>query len=53
MDVVQNPCEQVEEPVHVAPSREDEERYQKLIAENEDIQKAIAEVRSVILPVLV
>nr|QCI31489.1 gamma-aminobutyric acid type B receptor subunit [Grandidierella japonica] len=43
MDVVQNPNERVDSAEHSVPTREDEERYHKLMAENEDMQKAISE----------
>ncbi|XP_066967377.1 gamma-aminobutyric acid type B receptor subunit 1 isoform X3 [Macrobrachium rosenbergii] len=43
VEVVRHPGERVESTGDSAPSKEEEERYQKLMQENEDMQRLIAE----------
>ena len=45
IEVRHHPGERVEYQGDGAPSKEEEERYQKLMRENEDMQRLIAEVR--------
>ncbi|XP_047736416.1 gamma-aminobutyric acid type B receptor subunit 1 isoform X2 [Hyalella azteca] len=47
VEVVQNPRERVDSTEH-GPSREEEERYHALVAENEDMQKLISEKEEMI-----
>ena len=44
MDIVQHPQEKLENSHDSAPSKEEEERYQKLLHENEEMQRMITEV---------
>ncbi|KAG0717007.1 Gamma-aminobutyric acid type B receptor subunit 1 [Chionoecetes opilio] len=44
IEVQRHPAEKVEYQGEGAPSKEEEERYQKLLKENEDMQRLIAEV---------
>ena len=43
MDVIRNPRERMD-PAEEMPSREEEERYRKLLSENDELQRLIAEV---------
>ncbi|XP_042204877.1 gamma-aminobutyric acid type B receptor subunit 1-like isoform X2 [Homarus americanus] len=43
VEIVRHPGERVESSGETAPSKEEEERYQKLLHENEDMQRLIAE----------
>lgn len=45
VEVVRHPRERVESSGEGVPTKEEEERYQKLLHENEDMQRRIAEVR--------
>lgn len=44
VEVMRHPGERVDSTGDSAPSKEEEERYQKLLHENEDMQRLIAEV---------
>ena len=50
MDVIHNPRERVD-PSEEMPSREEEERYRKLLSENDELQRLIAEVTINISPI--